>query len=164
MKKCVGGPRIRTSLTDLEGATLQRLAAGGDVVEFGAAYGYSTVVIAQVALSVISVDPHTALPGSRDILLRNLWQCGVLHRVTVVDTTSEAFCGRAYVGSADLVFIDGNHSTEATIRDLQCANRLLRGAGHIAIHDYTRLPTVRRAVDEWAGDGVPVIVDSTAIF
>jgi predicted O-methyltransferase YrrM len=159
-----GGLPIATSITEAEATTLRRLARGGRVIEFGAAMGYSTVVMALVAAHVTTVDPHTGIPGSLPALLHNLQAYGVRDRVTVVTATSQAFCRDACQSAdADLVFIDGDHSYEAALHDLRCAASLLVAGGAIAIHDYARIGTVNRAVADWASDP-PQVVDSMAVF
>lgn len=158
------GPSIRTSITAVEVRALRRLAREAVVVEIGSAYGYSTVAMALVAKRVISVDPHTGLQGSLEELRHNLAEFGVADRVDVVVATSQAFCSRKPARAVDLVFIDGDHSYEATLRDLQCAGRILRPGGAVAVHDYTRLESVRRAVEAARGDATPEVVDSVAII
>ena len=66
------GPAIRTSITAAEARALRRLARDSVVVEIGSAYGYSTVVMALVARRVISIDPHTGLEDSEQVLRHNL--------------------------------------------------------------------------------------------
>jgi predicted O-methyltransferase YrrM len=134
------------------------------VIEFGAAMGYSTVVMALVATHVTTVDPHTGIPGSLPTLLRNLQAYGVRDRVTVVTATSQAFCrDTSQIADADLVFIDGDHSYEAALHDLRCAASLVVPGGAIAIHDYARIGTVNRAVADWTSTR-PQVVDSMAVF
>lgn len=48
-----------TSLTKDEAQCLQRLAKDKRVLEIGAAYGYSTCLMANVAKSVVTIDPHS---------------------------------------------------------------------------------------------------------
>lgn len=159
-----GGPPIPTSLTAAETATLQQLARGGEVIELGSAMGYSTVAMALVATHVTAVDPHSGIPGSRVAFLRNLQAYGVSARVTLVNSTSAAYCqGCDHTAAADLVFIDGDHSYPAALHDLRCASRLVRPSGAIAIHDYARIDSVRRAVGDWSS-AVPRVVDSLAVF
>jgi predicted O-methyltransferase YrrM len=133
------------------------------VVEIGSAYGYSTVAMALVAKRVISVDPHTGLDDSEQVLRGNLHAFGVADRVDVVVETSQAFCARKPPTAVDLVFIDGDHSVAATLHDLQCAAKMLRPGGTLAVHDYARLETVRQAVDVATGGKRPRIVDSLGI-
>src|SRR6266496_5301349 len=49
---------IPTAVTSGEAAKLASLASGGDVLELGAQYGFSTVILAQAARRVTSVDWH----------------------------------------------------------------------------------------------------------
>src|SRR6266498_5773579 len=49
---------IPTAITREEAARLATLATGKDVLELGAQYGFSTVILAQAARRVTSVDWH----------------------------------------------------------------------------------------------------------
>lgn len=132
-----GGPPIPTSLTEAETAELRRLAEGGSVLEIGAAYGYSTVALAQVAKHVVSIDPHTA-HGSYGALMANLGTYRVAEKVRVM----RAFSGDVLPVMVDwmdhffdLVFIDGDHTAAGVRADLAAALRLVHRGGFIALHD-----------------------------
>lgn len=97
-----------TSLTEREADALRHLAADRVCLEIGAAFGYSTAVIASVADDrgygpppVWSIDPHNVVPGgvqaqyhffdgqvpegfesTADALERLLGELGLKHRVT----------------------------------------------------------------------------------
>src|SRR6266567_9487866 len=49
---------IPTAVTVEEAGKLATLATGGDVLELGAWHGFSTVILAQAARRVVSVDLH----------------------------------------------------------------------------------------------------------
>lgn len=53
---------------------------------------------------------------------------------------------------ADFLVIDGDHTYKGTFWDLEIGHRSLRpdGPRMIVVHDYKSIPTVRRAVREWA--------------
>jgi predicted O-methyltransferase YrrM len=134
------GPAILTSLTEAETATLAELAAGKRVLEIGAAFGYSTVVLGRAATSLISVDPHHA-HNSHEILLSNLagynLSVGIDQRVEVLRATSQhALPMLAEDGcSFDLIFIDGDHTAAGVEHDIKWALELLAEGGVIACHD-----------------------------
>lgn len=151
-----GGPPIRTSLTDAELQALRELGRDGRVVEIGAAYGASTVAIAQTAAFVLSVDPE---PQQRPALLAY----GVEDRVSVVAERSQDILPSLPAASFDLAFIDGDHSFQATLADLEAMCRLVRLGGWVAIHDYGYLEAVTRAVDQWRGRARVAVVDSLAV-
>jgi predicted O-methyltransferase YrrM len=152
-----GGPAIPTTITPAEAVALRELARRRRVIEFGAAYGFSTVTMALVAKHVTSVDLGDDLP----ILMKNLIAYGVARRVTIIVGSSQVAC-QGGLGSAGLVFIDADHSYAAALADLQCAASL--GAWTIALHDYARLPAVQRAADNWSPAGPSQLVDSLAIY
>ena len=146
-----GGPAIQTSVTLAETVRLRELAEGAEVLEIGAAYGYSTVVLAQVAKHVTSVDPHL-VHGSYGILHANLGVYGLADRVEVLrQFSADALPDLIAAGRRfDLVFIDGDHTTTGVVYDIGCALQLTRPGGVIAVHDVTETsccPEVGPAVD-----------------
>ena len=122
------------------------------VLEIGSAYGYSAIVIAQVAKLVTAVDPHTQF-DSEATFIDNLIQHQVFERVRfwtgpAADVLPRLFArGQSY----DLVFIDGDHLPGSVRHDLAWARRLVRAGGAIALHDYLLGPGtfVRPACQEW---------------
>ena len=79
---------IATAVTVEEATALAKLAEGKDVLEMGAHYGFSTVVLASVANHVWSVDwhggdAHAGLADSWDKYSANLALYGVGGKVTV---------------------------------------------------------------------------------
>src|SRR5258707_44930 len=77
------GPPISTSLTANEAAELRRLARDAQVLEVGSAYGYSTIVMAQVAEHVTAIDWHVPL-NSLEPMRHNLEHHQVQERVTIL--------------------------------------------------------------------------------
>jgi predicted O-methyltransferase YrrM len=149
------GPPIQTSITETEASCLRDLARDGRVLEIGSAFGYSTVVMAKVAVEVMSVDPHVAL-GSQEIFRRNLQQYSVLHKVTCVTDYSWNMLPTLPPGSFDLVFIDGDHSEAAVWRDIALSIPLIRPDGYIACHDYDEdtCPGIKPPCDQLLPGGV----------
>lgn len=157
------GPCIRTSLSGAEADVLRTHATGQDVLEIGAAYGFSTVAMALVARSVTSVDPHDTLDSLGEFTA-NLAAYGVADLVTVVEGFSDDFCPLAPPGSFGFVFIDGAHTYEATLHDLDCATALLAHGGWVALHDWARLAAVRAAAAAWVAEPPTLVVDSLALW
>lgn len=135
---------------------------GRPVLEIGSAYGYSTILMAQVAESVVAVDPHEgygSLEGSYERMCANLRAYGVEDKVTIIRapswtlTDSEEF---------DLVFVDGDHRRISVIDDILIADDVLDGGGEIVFHDYGEdtCPGVREALDEEFPDGPDELVDT----
>ena len=71
-------------LTPAEADELRRLAAGRTVLELGAWKGRSTVVLAEVASYVVSVDRHRGIPGHGESLDEYLANVRDLANVAVV--------------------------------------------------------------------------------
>lgn len=173
--------RVWTSLTEAETETLRTLAAGKQVIEIGAAFGFSTLVLASVAEHVWSIDPHTANVGGgnftvtdpRDverlgagtlaILQANLVTTGLTGRVTICRELSQDYLAEELPGTATFAFIDGDHSFAACASDLRNCDRIME-SGVICVHDYAceDCPGVRQAVDDWGGQHD--LIDSMAVI
>ena len=173
--------RVWTSLTERETETLRALAAGKQVIEVGAAFGFSTLVLASVAEHVWSIDPHTAGVSSGNFDLRNsvdmdrlsagtlatlqanLVTTGLMGRVTICRELSQDYLAEELPGTANFAFIDGDHSFAACALDLRNCDRIME-SGVICVHDYAceDCPGVREAVDEWGGQHD--LVDSMAVI
>ena len=82
--------------------------------------------------------------------LGNISTCGLsrwvlLHRECSVDAAA-----RLPLSSVDFCFIDGDHSYESVLSDIEAWTPKMRAGGQMAGHDYTdNWPGVRRAVDEF---------------
>lgn len=161
-----GGPAISTSLTSREAAELAKLATGLEVMEIGAAFGYSTVILAHTAKRVTSIDPHQWL-NSYGVLMHNVGDYGVGHRVrTFVEGAETAVPHLAGRGETfDMVWIDGDHEFLAVERDIKLALSVLRPGGILALHDLgeTTCPGVLQAVTAW-GRTPDHVTDTMAVF
>ncbi len=157
------GPQIETSLTTNEAAELEVLATGKNILEVGAAYGYSTVLMAKVATHVISVDPHSAL-NSLDIHSRNLGRYEVVGLVDRLVGSSAEMLPSLNTNQFDLIFIDGDHTLAGVSFDLDQALRLIVDHGYIAFHDWGEetCPDVRSVLDQWRQPDY--IIDTLAIY
>ena len=141
-------PTILSSVTDREATKLRELAKDAVVLEIGAAYGYSTVVMAQVAKRVVSVDPHTG-HDSLHALEANLEIHGVSDKVVVAPFRSGEYLPSLLPGTFDMAFVDGDHTQESVEWDIRWCLRLVRPGGVIAFHDYheNSCPGVTVALD-----------------
>lgn len=157
---------IATALTVAEATNLRDLADGKVVLELGAHYGFSTIVLASVTKKLHSVDWHKgdSMAGHSDNLLtyrENLRRYGVEDKVvTHVGRFGEvlpAFRDHYFDGC----FVDGEHDFDSVVADGRLAWRLVRPGGWIAFHDYGRFG-VKRAVDALARPDH--IVDSLAVL
>jgi predicted O-methyltransferase YrrM len=146
---------IESSIGDEERPALRRLARGKWVVEIGAAFGFTTILMAQWAEFVVSVDPHDATNlragGTLSEFQRNLDLYGVRDRVLVYVDRIENVWQRLPHHAFGFVFVDGDHSYNAALRDAQIAESLCAEDGQIAFHDYgyEDCPDVKPAVDAW---------------
>ena len=131
-------------LSNQEATELQRLAAGKTVLELGAWKGRSTVVLAQVARYVVSVDRHQGLDVP-DSLPDYLEAARGLENVAIVVADFQVFLPLLAV-VFDIVFVDGNHDADSVERDalLACQHAYF-STGIIVFHDYD-LESVREGI------------------
>lgn len=159
----VPGPKIVTSLTLAETAKLRELARGKKVLEIGAANGYSTVIMADVADYVVSVDHHGDVEHSLINFRHNIRNYGLTNKVVPVVADSKNALSKLRF-QFDLVFIDGDHSYAGVRYDaVQCQEWLTHRPGVMAFHDYNEdsCPDVTRFLDEHFGQAFqPVLVDT----
>ena len=138
-------PGIPSAVTPAEAAALADLARGKTVLELGAHYGFSTVVLASVASWVTSVDWHMgdahAGPGDTwPTFMANLTRYAMTGRVAVVRERFEntlpvmAAAGLRFGGC----FLDAMHDLESVTRDTELALPLIEPGGWLAWHDYGR--------------------------
>lgn len=167
------GPAISTSITERETERLRELANGQlNVLEIGAAYGYSTVVLAQQAAWVTSIDPHLA-HHSAAAQGANLKAYGVREQVDVYQSYSQhVLPDLVETGEEfDLIFIDGDHTAAGVRFDLEHALRLIKPGGVIAVHDVLETcccpdvgPTTDLVMRDHPAGGVYEVVDTMAVF
>lgn len=126
---------IPTALSEREARRLQHYALGAQVVEAGALLGFSTIAMAEVAQSVVSIDHHRGYFGNKyslALFLRNIDVCNVAHKVTTVVADASAL--RWHSENTDFAFIDLDGKKSTTLRAIQMCQ-----ASIIAVHDYARL-------------------------
>lgn len=134
-------------MTLTEAAELARLAAGCVVLELGAFYGYTTIVMASVAEKVYSIDWHMGDQHAGDYQTwegyrANLVGYKVDDRVVSIRGMFEEEVPKLAANGVvcDGAFLDGFHTEEAVTRDLALALTVVRPGGWIAFHDYGRGP------------------------
>lgn len=158
------GPEIETSITTHEAAELEFLARDHRVLEIGAAFGYSTVLMALVAEHVTSVDHHLA-HQSEEKHNSNLHHYGVAHKVIRIVAPSRQALPLLDPMTFDFIFVDGDHTFAGVVFDLEQSLRLIRPEGVIAFHDWneTTCPDVKRVLEAWLAPP-DRIVDTLAIY
>jgi predicted O-methyltransferase YrrM len=157
------GPEIQTSITEPEAHTLIQLARDKNVLEIGAAYGYSTILMAQVAEHVLSVDPHL-VHDSLSTHTRNLKLYGVEDRVARIVCSSKEALAPMDPWPFDFIFVDGDHTAEGLWSDVLSALRLCRPGGTIAFHDWdeTTCPDVKPTLEKWMRPDY--VIDTLAVY
>jgi predicted O-methyltransferase YrrM len=136
-------------MTEAEAEVLGGLATGRRVLELGAQYGFSTVLMAAVAESVVSIDWHKgdANAGYQNSWLgfyENLQRYGVADRVIPIVGRCQDALPYLRDGAFELIFHDSSHDLRSVRDDLGAARRLIT-SGYIAVHDYGRFDGLTRA-------------------
>ena len=159
----ISGPMRREELR-----WLARQAAQATIIlEIGCFCGRSTSALASHTDGyVISVDSFAGAPGDAhereakqvgpdalcDRAATNLQALIRTGHVVLLNGRSEEVVPmlRSFRNVIDLVFIDGDHSYEQVVRDIEVCVPLLREGGILSGHDYgdRKHPGVKRAVDE----------------
>jgi len=130
------------------------------VVEIGSYCGGSTVVIGRAAarrnpgVRLYAIEPFTFHEARyqydyEGLFDRNVAEWGLAANVVKVRKTSEKVA-LDWDREIDFLYIDGDHTYEAVVRDIHNFVRFVRAGGLFAFHDYksSGKEGVRRAVDE----------------
>ena len=131
----------------------------GTIIEIGTLFGFTTQKIAlwkDTAKKIVTVDnycwnPLGFSPDTHfDFTGKILWYLINTGHVELVHMSKDDFFNNYQGEAPSLVFIDADHSYEATLSDIREARRI--GTRIICGHDYCDLhPGVVRAVDESGG-------------
>jgi predicted O-methyltransferase YrrM len=139
---------VTSAVTSEEALQLARLARNKVMLELGAHYGFSTIVLASVADKVYSVDwhrgdIHAGMGDSWQAFNFNLIRYGVADRVVICRGRFESEVPKlAEQGIiCDGAFIDGMHDEESVSRDLALALLVVKPGGFISFHDFGRGPS-----------------------
>ena len=126
-----GKPRISIAQDEID--ILTEAARDHIVLEIGTGLGVSTRALAQHARTVITVDPD---PWVAETIAPTLPR-NVLHLPTLDDIPDTVVFTMA--------FIDGDHSTESTNRDILAAYMRIVAGARIWVHD-AKYPNVAAAL------------------
>ncbi len=131
------------------------------VVEIGSYCGGSTVVIGRAAarrnpgVKLYAIEPFTFDEARyqyhyETLFDRNVGEWGLTSNVVKVKKMSEK-AALDWDREIDFLYIDGDHSYESVVRDIDNFVRFVRAEGLFAFHDYkfAGKEGVRRAVDEF---------------
>ena len=120
------------------------------VLEIGSHNGVSTEIFAVTCESVIAIDILLS-PILQDVLTR-------CKNITFFHESSDSAHVKIPNDSVDLVYIDGDHETASTVKDIRNYAPKVRPGGVIAGHDINS-EKVRRAVDAELGTGYEMYND-----
>jgi predicted O-methyltransferase YrrM len=149
-----------TAMTEMETLSLERCARDKVVLELGAEYGYSTMVMGRVAKRVVSVDWHRGYPnciaGPKNAntlypYLDNIKEVRVSGVVLPVVGRFEDVLPFLHDQSFEFIFLDGGHDFEQAVLCFTEVRRLLVPDGVFACHDYGHPLCPERAVAESLG-------------
>jgi predicted O-methyltransferase YrrM len=163
----MGAPacRVQSYTSEAELAALMRLAAlvppGGVALEIGSYLGasarYLAAGLARKGGRLYCVDTwqnETMPEGTRDTFAEFKRNVGPLERLIVPVRKRSSELTRADVPEPlSLVFIDGDHSYEATRNDFEIIRPMLRPDATVAFHDTNTFEGVSRVVGEALATG-----------
>ncbi len=116
------------------------------MLELGAFKGRSTVVLAETAALVISVDRHNGIYGDEDTFpayLANIRELG-----NVIPVIAEFDFIVPHLTDIQMVYIDGNHDYDTVARDIRLITELTPDL--VAFHDWD-FKEVKQAGEEAFG-------------
>lgn len=123
-------PEIPSAISPREARFMQSICKEKRVVEFGALLGFSTIILAEVAGSLTSVDRHIEYSGpTLNQLISNLHRYGVNDSVRVIEGDAATWSNLA----GDIAFIDLTGQYEITKRVLSGLSCKLA-----LVHDFDR--------------------------
>lgn len=135
----------------------QNVPTGGQIVEIGSEYGMSTSIFCKGAKLGIQITSIDIFPGDLlDKHLSNLREAGYGGRTNPIRANSNTFQWDG--GPIDLLFIDGDHSTESVRADIDAFVKFVKVGGVVAFHDCANTANknphymhffVTAAVSEW---------------
>lgn len=149
-------------LTDVEVDELRRLARGRVVLELGAWKGRSTVVLAEVATFVVSIDHHRGMPAEYGIEGTSLedYLANVRPLENVAPVLDDFGFATLFKPQAfGLVFLDGIHDFDSVTHDLELVARF---DCPLALHDWWAYDV--RPAAEALGLEPTRVVGSVAVF
>lgn len=151
------------------GDTLNRLGCTGDMVEFGVYKGRSSIPVAcflSGSERFFAIDPFKCDPGNEKlkaggigdykIFIEN-WDkiFGHTRNLKVYKSTSQSFYEneKRIIDKKKFKFvsIDGDHSFQGTLLDLEIAEKILTNCGIVAVDDCFNIewPSVQQAVNHY---------------
>jgi predicted O-methyltransferase YrrM len=143
----------QTALSEIESLVLERQAAGKVVLELGAEWGYSTLLMARVAKKIISVDWHQGYDFQRqDTLIQYFYNIKAERdKIVPVVGKFEDILPLFADHSFDFIFQDGGHDFESTLFNFRQCFRLCKPGGVIATHDFGHPSCSEKMVLEMLG-------------
>lgn len=148
-------------------SAVERVPAGGKIVEVGSLYGKSLIYLANKAkevgkhIQIISVDLGIGVGDDKgkfgqdfhdtQTLLRNVYSAGI-HDIASIYIGESSRVAASFVDeSLDFVMLDDAHDYQSVRTNLQAWIPKIKRGGTIAGHDYIHphYPGVKQAVDEF---------------
>lgn len=153
-------------LSEQEADELRSLASGGRVLELGSWKGRSTIVMAEVAELIVSVDRHLGI-GSASDPAPSLYEYldNISGHANVVPVIAD--WAKIYLMFSnqffDLIFVDGDHDAASVQRDFEIAMALQKEGSVIAGHDWD-FDSVREGVRLAGLDAPTRVTGSVAVW
>lgn len=128
-------------------------------VEIGTYQGKSICYLAELVkrhqkkIKLYSIDNYSNIGYPQtikyEVALDNITHLGLSEYVTLVKTDSLQAANNFPDKSIDCVYLDGDQRYESILSDLNCWLGKIREGGFLAGNNYTRITSVRKAVDDF---------------
>lgn len=130
------------------------------IINIGAAAGVSTLSMLETRPDAVIYSCETD-PGAGELYSIEHAGLDVNH---VIRLGESAQAGHEFGAEVDFIFVDGGHSAEQVILDIDAWLPHLKVGSVIAFHDYSNpnLPTVREGVDDVIGN-LEIVADVDTI-
>jgi predicted O-methyltransferase YrrM len=138
-----------------EAAYVYRLVRSLDdpaVVEIGRYRGGTTLLLAAAGGRVLSIDVDPAAADRDRTLIPELESRGLADRVTLI--VADSHLHEVEPASQDVVLVDGDHTYEGVLGDVDHWLPSLVPGGHLLLHDGLRPDPPRPWSDPWKVEGV----------
>lgn len=163
-------PRVTSSHEHISLFNLSALTSG-DIIEIGSYLSYSSVMMASAfssddrklyAIDMFDRELGWSNGGTDDWIYKNYsqWEfahkviddCGLSNSIELLKGRSDQLINKMIeLTDVNMIFIDGDHSYEGCMQDIENYSPILNSGGFLVVDDYsdTQWSGVKKAVDEF---------------
>lgn len=125
------------------------------IIEVGGYSGVSSLCLALACLENDQGHVHVMEPVARhrELIRRHLEAAGMSSWITIHNFDSAAAARIESLPESELIFLDADHSYDATARDIKAFGQKLTPSSMLILHDSVKFLDVRRVVAEVVASG-----------